>query len=44
MQVPYKTFLINGEPAGNGVIYSKYEYDYDYTIDKFYKPAFTFLK
>lgn len=43
-QVPYKTFLFNGEPAGDGVIYSKYEYDYDYTIDKFYKPAFTFLK
>lgn len=37
MNVPYKTFLTNGEPAGNGVIYQKFEYDYSYTVDKFYK-------
>ena len=43
-QVPYKTFLFNGEPAGDGEIYYKFEYDYSYTYDKFYRPAFTFLK
>lgn len=43
-QVPYKTFLTNGMPAGNGDIYHKFEYDYDYTNDKFYKSVFTFLK
>ena len=37
MNVPYKTFLTNGEPAGNGDIYQKFEYDYSYTVDKFYK-------
>ena len=43
-QVPYKTFFTNGIPAGNGEIYSKFEYDFDYTTDKFYRPAFTFIK
>ena len=43
-QVPYKTFFTNGIPAGNGEIYSNFEYDFDYTTDKFYRPAFTFIK
>lgn len=43
-QVPYKTFLTNGMPAGNGEIYNKFEYDFEYTIDKFYRPAFTFTR
>ncbi len=37
MNVPYKTFLTNGEPAGNGDTYQNFEYDYSYTVDKFYK-------
>lgn len=37
--VPYKTFLTNGEPAGNGVIYKQYEYDKNYTVDKLYRKA-----
>jgi len=37
MNIPYKTFLTDGEPAGNGDIYRYYEYDQSYTIDKFYK-------
>lgn len=37
MNAPYKTFLTNGEPAGNGNIYHKYEYDYNYTYDKLYR-------
>lgn len=37
MNAPYKTFLTNGEPAGNGNIYHKYEYDYNYTINKLYR-------
>lgn len=44
MQVPYKTFLTNGMPAGDGALYTRYEYDHDYTINKFYKAPFTFLK
>lgn len=44
MQVPYKTFLTNGLPAGNGNIYDKYEYDDNYTINKLYRPAFTFKR
>ena len=43
-QVPYKTFFTNGMPAGNGEIYNKFEYDFDYTTDKFYRSAFTFIK
>ena len=38
-----RLFLTNGIPAGNGEIYSKFEYDFDYTTDKFYRPAFTFI-
>ena len=44
MQVPYKTFLTNGVPAGNGILYNKFEYDDNYTINKLYRPAFTFTK
>ena len=38
--VPYKTFLTDGEPAGNGRVYELYEYDKNYTYDKFYRKAF----
>lgn len=34
--VPYKTFLTNGEPSGK-IIYEKFEYDMNYTEDKFYR-------
>lgn len=37
LNIPYKTFLTNGEPAGNGYIYDHFEYDYRYTKDKFYR-------
>lgn len=37
LNVPYKTFLTDGEPSGDGGIYSKYEYDTNYTRDKFYR-------
>lgn len=37
LNAPYKTFLSNGEPAGDGLIYQKYEYDHNYTYDKFYR-------
>ncbi len=37
LNAPYKTFLTNGEPAGNGSIYHKYEYDYNYTVNKLYR-------
>lgn len=37
LNIPYKTFLTNGEPSGNGDIYHKYEYDYNYTTDKLYR-------
>lgn len=43
-QVPYKTFFTDGIPAGNGEIYNKFEYDFEYTTDKFYRPAFTFTR
>jgi hypothetical protein len=38
--VPYKTFLTDGEPSGNGRVYELYEYDKNYTYDKFYRKAF----
>ena len=44
MQVPYKTFLTNGVPAGDGKIYNKFEYDDNYTINKFHRPAFIFTR
>ncbi|MDD7273537.1 MAG: EpsG family protein [Prevotella sp.] len=34
---PYKTFLTNGEPSGEPYIYRTYEYDINYTENKFYK-------
>lgn len=37
LNAPYKTFLTNGEPAGDGSIYHRYEYDYNYTINKMYR-------
>ena len=37
---PYKTFLSNGYPCGERYIYEKYEYDGNYTKDKFYRPVF----
>ena len=40
---PYTTFLTNGEPAGDGTIFNKYEYDLNYVDNKFYRPAFDFL-
>lgn len=43
LNVPYKTFLTNGMPAGDGTIFDKYEYDLDYVNNKFYRPAFDFL-
>ena len=36
---PYKTFFTNGHREGDGV-YLKYEYDKNYDLDKFYRPAF----
>lgn len=38
--VPYKTFLTDGEPAGDGSVYELFEYDKNYTYDKFYRKAF----
>lgn len=43
LNVPYKTFLTDGIPAGDGTIFAKYEYDLDYVNNKFYRPAFDFL-
>ena len=43
LNVPYKTFLTNGMPAGDGTIFDKYEYDLDYVNNKFHRPAFDFL-
>ena len=43
LNVPYKTFLTDGIPAGDGTIFDKYEYDLDYVNNKFYRPAFDFL-
>lgn len=37
LNVPYKTFLTNGQPAGDGSTYSLYEYDEGYQRDKFYR-------
>lgn len=37
MNAPYKTFLTNGKPSGDGVIFKAYEYDLMYTHDKFYR-------
>ena len=36
---PYKTFLTDGFRAGDP-IHAKFEYDYNYDSDKFYRPAF----
>jgi len=36
---PYKTFLTNGHREGD-YIYQRFEYDYKYDQDKFYRPAF----
>lgn len=41
--LPYKTFFTNGMPSGK-MIYDMYEYDEAYQTNKFYRPAFTFLK
>lgn len=38
----YKTFLKNGIPAAE-YYYDLYEYDEQYEIDKFYRPAFRFM-
>lgn len=38
--VPYKTFLTNGVPSGDGSVYTTFEYDTGYTHDKFYRKAF----
>lgn len=38
---PYKTFLTNGIPSSY-IIYSKFEYDDHYTINKLYRPVLTF--
>lgn len=37
--LPYKTFFTNGIPSGP-LVYEKFEYDFMYTQDKFYRPAF----
>ena len=37
---PYKTFLTDGIPSGELWIYEMYEYDYNYTNDKFIRPIF----
>ncbi len=37
---PYKTFLADGIPSGELWIYEMYEYDYNYTNDKFIRPIF----
>lgn len=41
---PYKTFLVDGFPSGDIYIYEYYEYNWDYTYDKFCRPIFTFSK
>lgn len=41
--VPYKTFLTDGIPAGDGTIFNENEYDLGYVNNKFYRPAFDFL-
>ena len=45
--VPYKTFLTDGEPCGDGTIYELYEYNRMYTKDKFCRkgldPVFSFI-
>jgi len=43
LNVPYKTFLTDGMPSGDGTIFDKYEYDLDYVNNKFHRPAFDFL-
>ena len=40
---PYKTFLTDGYRAGD-IIHDKFEYDFAYDEDKFYRPAFWFLE
>lgn len=40
---PYKTFFTPGH-TGDEWIYEKYEYDENYDINKFYRPAFRFMK
>lgn len=40
LNIPYKTFLVDGEPSGDGSVYQYYEYDVMYSKDKFYRPAF----
>lgn len=41
---PYKTFLTNGYPCGERYIYNKYEYDGNYTNNKFYRPVFILFR
>lgn len=40
---PYKTFLTDGHRYPD-YIWSNYEYDHEYDNNKFYRPAFRFLK
>ena len=40
---PYKTFLTDGYREGD-IIRDKFEYDFNYENDKFYRPAFWFLE
>ncbi len=40
---PYKTFLTNGHRYPD-YTWERYEYDHNYDQDKFYRPAFRFLK
>ena len=40
---PYKSFLTDGHRY-NDPIRERYEYDINYDKDKFYRPAFWFLK
>lgn len=37
--VPYKTFLTDGEPCGDGTIYRLYEYNREYTNNKFVRKG-----
>ena len=37
LNVPYKTFLTPGEPAGDGSTFDLYEYDFEYVNNKFYR-------
>lgn len=37
--IPYKTFLTDGEPCGDGTIYELYEYNRAYTKDKFVRKG-----